>query len=93
MTEHSKLTLSENEQSIAHLAAQVVQEHGGFISFDDYDKAMLPRVYFAPLSWIDGWGLSKAAWKANNDKLAIFAACHLGFVRPTATGYETGKGQ
>jgi hypothetical protein len=87
------VTLSDREKSIGRIAASVVQEAGGTISFAKYDRMMFPKCYFAPINWIEGWGLSKREWKQNNDKLAVFAAVRMGLVRQTKTGYELVSGE
>lgn len=81
--------LTYQEQSCARLAASVISEAGGSVTFDEYDNLMLPRHYFRPFNWVAGWGLSRADQKANSDKMCVFAACKMGLVIRTNTGYRS----
>lgn len=75
------------EKINGELAAKVIEEDGGFVTFDRYDKLMFCKRYLIPLIWNAGWGLSFSYKKANNDKLCVFAACTMGIVEQTDTGY------
>ena len=81
----SVLTTLETEN--AKIARRVVATFGGKISFADYDKAMKRENYFVPLSWCAGWG-DRVLFKENNDKLCAFAACKIGLLEQTSTGYK-----
>jgi hypothetical protein len=82
------MNLSSLEQTNGRLAASVVAQAGGYLSFDDYDSAMKDRLYFYPITWIAGWG-DRARWKANNDKLCASAAVAMGLLVQTEDGYHT----
>lgn len=81
--------LTPSEQSCARLAASVISEAGGSVSFDEYDDLMRYRRYFRPFNWVAGWGLSYADQKANSDKMCVFAACKMGLVVQTDAGYRS----
>ena len=87
MTAPKKLT--PHEQSCARLAASIISEAGGSVTFDEYDILMRRRLYFRPINWVAGWGLPYADQKANSDKICVFMACHMGLVIPTDTGYRS----
>lgn len=72
----------------AEIAARVVMDAGGAITFADFDDAMEPQIYFAPLHWVAGWGLPVRHRKRNLDKMCAFAACELGLIEQTADGYR-----
>ena len=76
------------ERRLALKAMMIVELYGGKITFDEFDKAMFNVRYFVPLNWTAGWGLPPSLRKANTDKLCIFTACELGFVKQTKTGYK-----
>lgn len=80
--------LSEKEISLGVRAADIIRCAGGMISFDKFDALMSKEVYYAPLNWCQGIGLGRRVWKANTDKLCIFAACKLGLVEPIENGYR-----
>lgn len=81
--------LSEHERQLGRLAAEVVRDAGGSVTFDQYDGLMAKQRYFAPLNWIDGWGDS-VVHRKNNDKLCAFAACQMGLLMQTDGGYVMG---
>lgn len=81
------MVLSEQEKKLGELAAKVVAEAGGKVTFAQYDELMYPKQYITPLSWIEGWG-NRVLWKRNNDKLCVFAACEMDLLTQTADGYE-----
>jgi hypothetical protein len=89
--EISNRQLTYKEQTLGRLAHSVVQSGGGSLSFTEYDAEMAKEIYFAPFHWCAGLGLGKKAWRANNDKLCAFAACRMGLLKKTATGYEVVK--
>ena len=76
------------ELRLGYLAADLIANAGGYLSFEEYDKLMFPVIYFPPISWIQGWGLPKPLWKSNMDKLCVFAAVKYGLVEPTPYGYR-----
>ena len=83
------MTTKDLDAEIAKLAAQVVADEGGFVTFAQYDLLMSGEVYFTPLHWIDGWELPSRQRKANHDKLAAFKAVELGLLEQTTTGYRS----
>lgn len=81
------MQLTKAEKTLGRMAAEVVTQAGGTISFTQYDKLMYPKLYFAPIHWINGWGNS-VLHKQNNDKLCAFAAVELKLLEQTSTGYK-----
>ena len=77
------------ELANAQVARRVVAAHGGSITFDNYDRAMVPQRYFIPLAWCQGWG-DRRLWKANCDKLCAFAALRAGLIVLLFDGYALG---
>ncbi len=75
------------ESKCAKIAASVVKEYGGEITFDAYDAAMYFIRYYTPFHWIAGWGLTRGEKKSNDDKMCAFAAVRLGLLKQTKTGY------
>jgi hypothetical protein len=73
-------------RSCAEKAVKVVEDAGGVVTFDEYDRLMWPIRYISPVEWIAGWG-NPTLHKANNDKLCAFAAVKLGLLKQTETGY------
>lgn len=83
------MRLRVREEELGRLAAAVVARNGGFMSFEDYDEAMLGEYYFAPLSWAAGWELPYLMKKGNDDKLCAFAAVEMGLlVQSECIGYR-----
>lgn len=80
--------MSEISEVNAQIAARLVQENGGFLSFDDYNKLMFPKLIISPMNWIAGVGMSREARKSNLDKMCVFEACKLGLLKQTQGGYR-----
>ena len=78
--------MSTCEESCATIAHEVVIAAGGTITFEEYDKAMSARTYFAPINWIAGWG-NHNVLRANNDKMCAFKAVEMGLLVQTENGY------
>jgi hypothetical protein len=75
-------------QDCAQIAYKKVKEAGGYITFDEFDKAMENEKYFIPFNWIAGWGLPPKEKKANNDKMCAFEAVGMGLIEQTENGYK-----
>jgi hypothetical protein len=82
------MPLDGRERELAETAADVVRAGGGFLGFEAYDRAMLPKLYYPPFNWIAGWGLAYPERKANTDKLCAFAAVTAGLLQQTDDGYR-----
>lgn len=77
-----------SEEMCIETAVYVVHAAGGRITFEQYDADMKGKKYWTPFYWIAGWGGPIGIRKANNDKMCAFAACRVGRLVQTDTGYE-----
>ena len=86
--EHTR-TLSVEERKLASLAAKIVNDHGGEMTFSEYDAAMIMETYWPPFNWICGWALTRSERKKTHDKMCAFVACEIGLIVQTHDGYAT----
>lgn len=69
-------------------AFEIVRDNGGFLTFKDFDRLMLPEEYIIAGGFLIGAELPYIVRKANNDKLCAFKACRDGLLEQTRTGYR-----
>lgn len=95
------LVYGSMEARCANDAVMVIAAKGGEVTFDEFDQAMKAEYHgdtsgpvyrraksvrsFIPMSWAD---CTPSHDKGNIDKRSVFAACALGLVEQTETGYS-----
>ena len=79
--------LNNQEKQCANTAFKLVEEAGGFVTFDEYDRLAKDKFFNAPIEWCQGWG-SAVLLRSNQEKLSAFAAVKLGLLTQENGGYK-----